>query len=173
MQSQTTSILIGGLTCALLSTAIQIVSTMSNPAGQDPMLGAVFGCLGCIVGLTSGFIAVWHYTGEYELTLSRSAGVKMGALAGLVSGLVGFLMVRALMMMDVLPSADDVILQIMENSNLDGADAEMDFVTQLIGLSMGWLGLVMALIFGPILGLLGGMIGAAMFKKGQSDALDA
>lgn len=173
MQSKTTSILIGGLSCALLSTFIQIGSTTFNPAGQNPLLGAVFGCLGCIVGLTSGLIAVWHFTGEYELTLTRGEGIKLGALAGLVSAFVGWMMVQALMVLNVMPSAEDVVELMMENPALDNPEANMDMVIQWIEISMGWGGLAIALIFGPVLGLLGGMIGAAMFKKGDSDELGA
>lgn len=173
MQSRTTSILIGGLSCALLSTFIQIASTLSNPAGQNPLMGAVFGCLGCIVGLTSGLIAVWHFTGEHELTLTRSEGIKLGALAGLVSAFVGWMMVQALMILNVMPSAEDMIELMMDNPALDNPEANLDMVIQWIEISMGWGGLVIALIFGPVLGLLGGMIGAAMFKKGDSDEFDA
>lgn len=167
MQSSLTSILIGGLACALLSTAIHIGSTLANASGPNLVLGIVFGCLGCLVGLTSGLIAVWHYTSEKEVTLSRSTGVKMGALAGLVSALTGFLMVRALMIMGVLPTADDAIDQMMQNPALENSDAGMETAMQVTEIMMGWGGLVVTLIFGPLLGLLGGMIGAALFKKGE------
>ena len=168
MQSSTTSILIGGLACAVLSMVIQVGNTLVNAAGTNPVLGIVFGCLGCLVALTSGLIAVWHYTSENELALSRGEGVKMGALAGVASALAGFLMSRALMMMGVLPTAEDAIDQMMDNPALENAEAGMETAIQMTEIMMGWGGLVIALIFGPLLGLLGGIIGAAMFGKGES-----
>lgn len=169
MQSSTNSILIGGLAGAVLSTVIQVLGSATNAAGTNPVLGIVFGCLGCLVGLTSGFIAVWHYTGEHELTLSRGKGVKLGALAGVVSALAGFLLVRALISIDVMPSAEDVINQMMDNPAVQGAEAGMDMAVRWTEFAMGWGGLIIGLIIGPLLGLLGGMIGAAMFKRGDSE----
>ena len=172
MQSTGTSILIGGLSCAVLSTLIQVASTMVNSGGQNPILGAVFGCLGCLIGLTSGLIAVWHYTGEYELTLKSGEGVKLGALAGVVSALVAFLLVRVLMFMGVMPTASDVIEQLADSPGMENAGGQLDMAVQWIEISMGWGGLIIGLVVGSLFGLLGGMMGAAMFKKGSDDEDD-
>ena len=165
--------MIGGLACAILSTVIQVVSTLSN-AGmgmQASPVGIILGCLGCLVGLTSGLIAVWHYTGEHELTLTGGQGVKLGALAGVVSALAAFLLTRALVLMDVMPSADDMLNLLMENPAFDNPDANMDMVEWWIEFSMGWGGLLVGLIFGPLFGLAGGAIGAAMFKRGDTEII--
>ena len=168
MQSSAKSILIGGFVSAVLSTAISVGSNLVYNAIAEPALAAAigipFGCLGCLIWMTSGLVAVLHYTREHEVTLSRGEGVRVGALAGVVGILAAFLMVRALTMLGVLPTVEDVIGQMAENPALQEADlADM---AQFYELIMGWGGLVVGLIFGPLLGLLGGMIGAAWFKKG-------
>ncbi|MCY3615018.1 MAG: hypothetical protein OXH03_08000 [Bacteroidetes bacterium] len=87
MPSKTQSVLVGGLIAAVISTVVAVVQNLSgasDPVNQDPVLGIIFGLLGCMVMLTSGVIAVWHYTSENELTLRPSQGVGIGVLAGLI-----------------------------------------------------------------------------------------
>ena len=165
MQSTGTSILIGGLSCAVLTTLIQVASTMVNSGGQNPILGAVFGCLACLIGLTSGIIAVWHYTGEYEVTIYQGDGIKIGALAGVVSALVGFLLVRILTWMGVMPTAAEIVEEMSNNPAMENAGSQLEAMVPLYEFFMGWGGLIIGLVIGSILGLLGGMLGAAMFKK--------
>ena len=164
MKSSTTSILIGGLSVAIIGALIAIGS---QAAGQGP-IGILWGCLSCIVMLSSGFIAVWHYTGEHQLTLTGGQGVKLGALAGLVGTLVGWSLQQLLMLMGVLSTPEEAMDQAMRDS---GADMEaMEGMLSFMEMFTNPLfGLLVGLVIGPLLGLAGGAIGAAVFKRGNDE----
>ena len=164
MPSKLTSVLIGGLASALVGTLLSVAGSLANPANANPGLGAILGLLGCLTMVTSGLIAVWHYTGEHELTLTGGQGVGIGALAGIAYGVIVTVLSRILMMAGALPTAEDVIQQMEETGAMEGPGAE--FATMMVEFSMGWGAVVFSIIFGVVTGLIGGAIGAAVFKRG-------
>ena len=100
MRSGAKSILIGGLACAVLSVVFQVGIALVDSTGTNPALGITANCLARLEGLTSGLISVWHYARHNEVALSQGEGIKMGARAGVVSVMAGFLNSRILMLME-------------------------------------------------------------------------
>ena len=167
MPPRLTSVLIGGMASALVAILLSVANALSNPGSQNPGLGIIFGLLGCLTMLTSGLIAVWHYTGEHELSLTGGQGVGIGAMAGIAYGVVSVVLSRILIMANVLPGPEDAIRQMEESGALDGPGA--DFAVMMVEFTMGWGAIIFAIIFGVITGLIGGAIGAAIFKRGPEE----
>lgn len=167
MPAKTQSILIGGLIAAVIGTGVsvtQYLSGASDPANQNPVLGMIFGLLGCMVMLTSGVIAVWHYTSENELTLRPGQGVGIGALAGLIYAAAAMALGWLLVLFNVLPSPEETIEIMRDSGVFDAPGAEQGAAFAEIMITWGWA--VGTLIGGVIMGLVGGAIGAALFKHG-------
>lgn len=161
------SVLVGGLIAAVIGTGVSVaqhLSGASDPMNQNPILGMIFGLLGCMVMLTSGVIAVWHYTSENELTLRPKQGVGIGALAGLTYAAAVFALGWLLVLFNVLPSPEEMMEMLRESGAFDAPGAEQGAAIAEIMITWGWI--VVALIGGVIMGLVGGAIGAALFKHG-------
>ncbi len=167
MPSKTQSVLIGGLIAAVIGTVVSVaqqLSGASDPMNQNPVLGLIFGLVGCMVMLTSGLIAVWHYTSEHELTIKPKQGVGIGALAGLVYAAAAVALAWLLVLINVIPSPEETIQMLRESGAFDapGAEQGLAFAEMMVT----WGGIGIALIGGVIMGLVGGAIGAALFKRG-------
>ena len=167
MSSKLTSVMIGGLASALIGTLFSATGQMANPPGEQNPVGIILGILGCLTMFTSGIIAVWHYTGEHSLTLTGGQGVKLGALAGIAYGVIITLLSRILMAINVTPDQNDILQQLEESGTLDTPGAEIALgMTEFF---MGWGGVAFAIVLGAITGLIGGAIGAAIFKRGSEN----
>lgn len=167
MPSKTQSVLVGGLIAAVIGTGVsvaQYLSGASDPMNQNPILGMIFGLLGCMVMLTSGVIAVWHYTSENELTIKPKQGVGIGALAGLIYAAAAVVLGWLLVLVNVLPSPAEAMEMLRETGAFDVPGAEQ--AATITEMMITWGGMVFALIGGVIMGLVGGAIGAALFKRG-------
>ncbi len=156
MSDRMTSALIGGLAGGLLATVLTVF--------QNPVLSG----LACLCYIVCGVVAVWHYTGEHAVTLRSGQGVGLGALAGVAGGVVASLLGFFFRAVGVLPDA----MEELENS---GAMEQMEgtpmlgFVEFMAGPTGMMVVTVLAIGFGTILGLVGGAIGAAVFKKGEAE----
>ena len=167
MPSKTQSVLVGGLIAAVIGTVVSVVQYLSgarDPVNQDPVLGIIFGLLGCTAMLTSGVIAVWHYTSENELTLAPKQGVGIGALAGLIYAVAAVALGWLLVLFNVIPSPEETIEMIRETGAFDAQGGEQ--AESITRMAVTWGGVVVAIIGGVIMGLVGGAIGAAIFKHG-------
>ena len=167
MPSKIQSVLVGGLIAAVIGTVVSVAQHFSgagDPANQNPVLGMIFGLLGCVVMLTSGVIAVWHYTSENELTLRPGQGVGIGALYGLIYAAAALVLAWLLVLLNVLPSPEETMEIIRDSGAFDAPGAEQGAVFAEIMITWGWAAI--ALIGGVIMGLVGGAIGAALFKHG-------
>ena len=167
MPSKNQSILVGGLIAAVLGTGVAVIQNLSganDPTNQNPVLGMIFGLLGCMIMLTSGLIAVWHYTTENELTIKGKQGVGIGVLAGLVYAVTALILGWLLILLNVMPSPEEAMEMVRATGAFDapGAEQAASFTEMMIT----WGGPIFALIGGVIMGLVGGAIGAALFKRG-------
>lgn len=131
-------------------------------------------CLGVIAG---GVIASWHYATRYNLSLSSGEGFKLGALAGLIGGLAGVVVGAALIaLFDYQPGASeirDLMLDAFGDDPVVRAELEKSFREQAenpLSVSNILLGAIGAAIIYPLFAGLGGVIGAAIFKKGAPPA---
>lgn len=155
MSPKAQSILLGAAVVAVLSTSY---------------LGLVncFCCAGVIAG---AMVAVWHYTENNKLTLSTGEGVMIGvaaaAIGAVVSLILNFLLTgiglgsEEMIRQFALEYLQDMVppeqLEEIEEQMATPASAGAYFVNGLCGV-------VIYVIFGAI----GGAIGAAVFKKGET-----
>jgi len=130
-------------------------------------------CLGVIVG---GLVTAYQYINQYQLTIRGGEGFKLGALAGLLGGIIYTVVFTAVQMLL------DYQINIEETKNLlialFGSDPqareqiEESFRRRkLEGVTISniLIGLISTLIIYPIAGGIGGAIGAAVFRKGKTD----
>lgn len=162
MSEKNLSVLIGGLAGGLLAILLTI------PQNQ------FLGCLACLCYVGCGLVAVWHYTNTNSLTISGGEGAGMGALAGIVGGVVASLLGWLFRLIGLLPGAEEAIRQLEESGQLDQMDeSTAEFMYQLTEFSTGIGGAVLGVVIALILGVIGGAIGAAVFKKGGDAPADA
>ena len=164
------SVLFGGLIAAVSGTIVAAINQITggaDPTNSTPILGIIFSVLGCMIMLTSGLFAVWHYTTENEVTLKGSQGVGIGALAGIVYAVVGMLLYLILIAVDILAGPDEIIEMMRETGAFDTAGGEQ--AESMTRMGMVWGIPIMSFVGGVIMGLIGGAIGAALFKHGTDD----
>ena len=157
MSDKLTSAAIGGLVAGLLG------ALMAIP--QNPILSSI----SCLAYMLAGGIAVWHYTNEYEVTLTGRQGVGLGALSGFIGGIAGSILGFFLIAMDILPSQSEQMSEAMEQMEQAGGGPGMGMLELMAGPVGMLIGVVIALVVGTVMGLVGGAIGAAMFKRGSDD----
>lgn len=170
MSSQTQSILIGGLVAAVIGTFISVaghVSGISDPADPQPIMGMILNVFGCMVMLTSGLVAVWHYTTENELTLTGGQGVGIGSLAGIVYAVAALTLGWLLVFLDILPSPGEILDTMSEAGAFDNAGGEQ--AESIAKIMVTWGAPVFVLVGGVLMGLIGGVIGVALFKHGEEE----
>ena len=139
--------------------------------GFIPFVGA---CCSCLAILASGFAATWDYTRREQVTIPGGDGAKMGALAGAAAfGITTVLMLVVWAALGAPNLADLIIPRIEQQMNAQpGMTPEM--LDQMLGIYEMVLGNPAFLVGFSILGLfiqviggvLGGLIGASVFKKG-------
>ncbi len=161
MPSKTQSIIIGAVVYIVLGVLIQVLFQGGGP---------VAGILGCLVSLSSGLVAVWHYTTTHNVTIPAGQGAGMGALAGLAGALIGVVIGFLLISAGILPEPLEAARLQLENSGL--SDAEIDNAMAVAErLSNPAISGVIAAAVGALLGAISGAIGAVVFKKG-GDAIE-
>jgi hypothetical protein len=158
MHEKQQSVLVGGLAIALLSTSyIGLINC--------------FCCAGIILGAMFG---VRHYTSLHGITIASGEGATIGALAGLLGGVIAFFL--NLLLAAIGLDANEAIMNVMLSIFRDYMPPEQyeTFMEQRER-SPGageyvfnfFLGITVSSIFGAI----GGAIGAALFKKGESEEM--
>jgi hypothetical protein len=154
MPSKTQSILLGGVVAAVIAAIFSVL--------QIPVLST---CLGCLMYIAAGLVAVWHYTETHALTISGGTGAGMGAAAGAVAGLIGALIGFGLQAAGLVPSPAEVIDQLITSGQIPADQAET--FQGFFNSPLYYVGVILfTLIIGAILGAIGGAIGASVFKRG-------
>ncbi|MCY4158873.1 MAG: DUF4199 domain-containing protein [Bacteroidetes bacterium] len=173
MPSKIQSILVGGLLSAVTGVIVAVAQQMSgasDPLNPQPVLGVIFGLLGCMVALSSGLVAVWHYTSENELTISGGQGVGIGVLAGIVYAVAAIALSWLLVAVGLLPSPEETLDMVRQSGAFDTPGAEQAEAITKIMVTWGYL--VITAISGIVMGLIGGAIGAAVFKRGSEEEME-
>jgi hypothetical protein len=113
----------------------------------------VINCLLCIGYWAGAILAVWLYR-RFEGSLTLGQGVAVGALAGVWSGLINFIvgLVGAASIATVLSTVEQVLPA--DTLNLDG-----DFIGRI-----AFLANIFGIFLNIFLGTLGGLIGGAIFQ---------
>jgi len=170
MSSKSQSILIGGFLAAVTGVFISVageISGASDPQNSQSPAGIILSVVGCMVMLTSGLISVWHYTSENELTLTGRQGAVIGVLSGLVYGVGAIVLSYLLVVAGFLPSPEETIQRIRDTGAFDAPGAEQ--AESITRMAITWGAPLILVAGGAILGLIGGLIGAALFKRGTEE----
>src|SRR5699024_11538004 len=81
-----TSVSVAGLIFGLLAFILSLISTYaminSEPTGSFFSPQQLLGVLVCVVGAFGGMVAIWHYTNEYDTTVTLGRGAVIGLLVG-------------------------------------------------------------------------------------------
>ena len=166
MPSKLTSALMGGLAATLL---VIVFNYLASTGGYPP--NPAYGCLACFSYLVCGLVAVWHYTTEHSMTLSGSQGVALGVLSGIFAGAITALLSYLLMALGIMPGPEEMLEEMERSGLLDEAGGS--FLVRIIEMMQGPAGLLIGIvqnsITGAIMGLVGGAIGRAVWKKGEEE----
>ena len=133
------------------------------------LIPALAGCLMCAAYIGSGVLAVWHYTNTYDLTVSMKTGIGMGMAAAVGGATLSALINYLLALVGVKPTMREQVaasIEALENSGLnpeqlDQMRAWASSPAFIISV------LVMGLVLVSLLGLIGGVIGASVYKRGE------
>lgn len=128
------------------------------------LVPTVGGCIACLAYLGAGILAVWHYTDRHQLTLKGGQGAGLGALAGVLAGIVAFVLQLLFQTIGLAPDWREAMEEGFANSNMD--PAQIDEIMQTMSSPLVMVGLVVVgLILNAVIGAIGGVIGASLFKK--------
>jgi hypothetical protein len=167
MPSKTQSILLGAAVAAVLTIANLFLATGGGQTGQ--YLAGLVCCLSAVAGAG---VAVWHYTSTHNLTISAGTGAGLGALACAGGYLIAYVVGEGLQAVGVLPSDAEVVERARQQLLDQGMDpAQVEQAMQFSELTTGVLGAVINVVVLAILGAVIGAIAAAVFKKGEPDAV--
>ena len=164
MQSKLPSILIGGVTYAVIGA---IAGFLAQMGGGMQFVGGALACL--VAPIVGCGLAVWHYTTTHQLTISAGQGAGLGAAAGVVGGLVGWIFQRLFIAAGLLLDPIEQARRQVADQGLSGEQAEQ--ALQFAEMFSGPLGIVIGLVIAAILGAIIGAIAAVIFKKGGDDEL--
>jgi len=150
--SKTQPALLGGAFIGVLS-ALPVIS-----AGN---------CLCCLWVVAGGVLAAYLLQQNQPTPIEAGDGALVGLLAGLIGAVVATVLAIPIQML-MGPFTADMFRQISESA-ADAPPEVRDFLEQLGGGGLGavaiFFGLVVNLIFFSIFGLLGGLLGQALFKS--------
>ena len=133
--------------------------------------------LGCclIPQVLGGLLAVHWFTKKYDLTLSPGKGIILGILTCLLGGVAAFVVMTVLQKLGLNPVEDfmnETVIDLVEKYIPDAADQVREEIErQKIegpGATALVIGILSTLFFNTVGGLIGGAIGASVFKRAPS-----
>ncbi len=155
MPNKAESILLVGVIAGLASVLASFI-----PAAGD--------FVGCLVPLGAGMLVVWHYTDKHRVTLTSGGGINLGVLTGLATFVTAFVLDIIVRLVGVKPSFQEEVRQGMEQGGADmsqlGGFGEFMMSPAYVVVIAG-IGLVLSVL----LGLVGGLMGSKMFKRGEAE----
>ncbi|MDQ7040437.1 MAG: hypothetical protein Q9M35_05810 [Rhodothermus sp.] len=152
MSKKLPSILLGGAVIAVTNTLLGMF-VLHFALKQSP-LAVLISYLGCLVSIGAGLLAVWHYTSTYQETVSGRQGAILGFWAGAAAMLIGSILSGLLKWTGLMP---DVPAQMHYNVPSFALHWSFQILVYLF-----------TVVIYALLGLIGGVIGAALFKKGSA-----
>ena len=160
MASKLPSILIGALVYAVVAS---IGGILSATGGGAQYLGGALACIAIILGSAG---AVWHYTSTHRLTIPAGQGAALGAGAGVVGAIVGWILNQILVAAGIVPDPIEAARRQLEGQGM--TQEQMEMAMQWTERFTGPLGIVAGVIFAVVLGAIFGAIAALIFKKGEA-----
>ncbi len=152
MQKKLPSILLGGAVLAVAHTLLYVLLAHFM-LQQSPMMLLV-SCLSCFISPTAGLLAVWHYVETHQVTIPGRQGAGLGFLAGVTAVILSDLLSGLLNWMGLLPDIRELVGTGRPAFN---PSWYLKVFAQVVTIAL----------YG-LFGLIGGVLGAAFFKKGSS-----
>jgi len=126
-------------------------------------------CLCCAGVMFGGLMAVFFYKKDLtaQTPLESSDGVKLGLLAGVFGAIIGSILTAGLMAVTGNVGGQMVKSMLESSGALDKMPPEAveQMESGLRETSLSFFAVIMSLIIDPLFGLLGGLIGYAVFKS--------
>ena len=150
---------------------------MDSARLQPALLGGVFigvmsalpiinagNCCCCLWVLAGGALAVYLRRQNSAVEITAAEGALMGLLAGFIGGIIGVVLAIPIQMM-VGPMQDEWMRRIIQGN--EDMPPEMREMMERItaGNTMRVAGAVLNIIVSVVFGMLGGLLGVALFKK--------
>ena len=126
-------------------------------------------CCCCLWVVAGGALAVYLRQQNTPFAVTTAEGALVGLLAGLLGGVIAAIISVPLMAM-MGPFQQQMIERII-NSRADFPEESREMIERMIRRNAGFgaiafvMGLVWHVIVGVVFGMLGGLLGVAMFKK--------
>jgi hypothetical protein len=126
-------------------------------------------CCCCLWVVAGGALAVYLRQQNSPYAVNSSEGALMGLFAGLIGGVVGALI--SIPLMAVMGPFQQQMIERILNSRADIPEESRDMIEKMMRRSGGFAAaafvfdLVLRVFLGAVFGMLGGLLGVAMFKK--------
>lgn len=169
------SVAIGGVIFGGIVFALYLVAAYatinSEPSGSLFSPTQLIGVLGCLFGAFGGMLAIWHYAGNYNISVTLGRGSLIGFLTGIAIAVVYVILTELWTFVD-----PDMTQQVVESTiaNLEQSDLPEQQKQQFIDLTAGsregeGIGsqLLSNIPLYGILNLITGMIGAKVFGQNE------
>ncbi|MXW63747.1 MAG: DUF4199 domain-containing protein [Bacteroidetes bacterium SB0662_bin_6] len=156
MPNKTQSILLVGVIAGLVGLLVSFI-----PAAGD--------FIACLAYIGAGMLAVWHYADNNKVTLTGGQGIGLGVLTCIAASVTSILLEILLSALGVKPTSwEEARLEMDRAMEQGGADLSQlggfgEFMTSPVFL------IGVGLIFSVIAGVIGGVIGSKMFKRGEEE----
>ncbi len=127
----------------------------------------------CCAGVLAGtMVAVWHYTTTNELTMSTGQGAVLGLMAGVVGFGISFVLNYMFISMGVrsdLAISQFIVERLGDSMPPETLDQMLDEMAKEITFVSYTMSAMWGLVITSVFALIGGSIGAAIFKKGTEE----
>ncbi len=137
---------------AALGASVVFMAVLQSVA---PAVGTAAGCFGCLIPIGAGLLAAYLYVKGSTVPAQISDGATLGALAGVIGGLIN-LVVGVPLSYTMNSAAVETQMAQMRDA---GVNVPFSGLTLLLVVG------VVAIIVYAILALIGGLIGVAVFEK--------
>jgi hypothetical protein len=121
-------------------------------------------CCCCLWVLAGGALAVYLRQQSSPVPIDAAEGALVGLLAGLIGGVIGVLLSIPIQMM-VGPLQQEWMSRIMAGNEDMPPEAREMMERMMAGNAMRVVGAVLNIVTSVIFGMLGGLLGVAIFKK--------
>ena len=126
-------------------------------------------CCCCLWVVAGGVLAVYLRQQNLAIAVTAAEGALVGLMAGLIGGIVGSLLSIPVQML-IGPMQQEWMTRILQ-SNQDMPPQARDMAERLMaGSAIRVAGAIMNIITSVVFGLLGGLLGVAIFKKNAPPA---
>lgn len=141
--------LMAGVAFGVLLVIFALVGALS------PAVGTVTGCCACLLPIFAGMLAVYLYVSKSPTPAQIADGAMLGALAGLIGGLI-YLIVGVPLAYFVNAAAMEAQFAQLRSQGIE---------LPVTGLPLLFIGGIIGVVIYTIMSIIGGLIGVPVFEK--------